>query len=148
MLPFYHLTYKSNTIYKGKCIVYLQMNTMNKTVFAMSVIIATILSVNISVSAVQGHTPTTLKYGEVGQEDQSYFWHDGVLYINAVPTQGNGLFIAETDIDQDYSIDQAIERFGINEDITSFNVQPSEFSDVTVIYELDSDLQFQIVSIQ
>ena len=100
-----------------------------------------------SVSTVSAHTPTTMPYGEVGFEDQAYYWHDGVLYINAVPSVGNGLFIAETDIDQDYSIDQAIERFGIDEDITSFNVQPSEFSTVQVTYELDSDLQFHIVSI-
>ncbi len=121
------------------------MNNKNMS-FAISLIIASFaLS---AIGSVTAHTPTTLPYGEVGQEDESYFYHDGVLYINAVPSKGNGLFIAESDIDQDYSIDQAIERFHIDEDVTSFKVNPSLYSDVTVTYQLDDNLQFHIVSIQ
>lgn len=121
------------------------MNNINMS-FAISLIIASFAAINI-VSAVQGHTPTTMPYGEVGQEDQPYYWHDGVLYVNAVPSQGNGLFLAETDIDQSYTIDQAIDRFGIDEDIKAFIVQPSEFSNVVIMYELDDNLQFQITHI-
>ena len=121
------------------------MNNKNMS-FAISLIIASLAMTNGLVT-VSAHTPTTLPYGEIGQEDESYFYHDNVLYINAVPSKGNGLFIAETDIDQDYSIDQAIDRFGIDEDVTSFSVQPSIFSEVEVTYELDDNLQFQIVSI-
>jgi hypothetical protein len=122
------------------------MNTQNqiKTVLA----IVGLSMVMIATNQVFAHTPNFMNYGEIAQEDQAYYWHDGVLYINAVPSVGNGLFIAESDIDQDYSIDQAIDRFGIDEDITSFVVQPSEFSDVTVTYQLDDNLQFQIVGIQ
>lgn len=89
----------------------------------------------------------TIPYGVIGQEDELSFYHDGILYINAVPSQGNGLFIAEPDIDQDYSIDQAISRFHIDEDITAFNVKPSLYSNVTIMYELDNDLQFQLTHI-
>ena len=49
-----------------------------------------------------------------------YFKHDGFYYVNAVPSQGNGLFMKITDLDNDYSIDQAIERFGIDEDVEEF----------------------------
>ena len=141
-VEYVYITHHTNYNYK--------MNSTNqiKNVLAIVASIAMIAYISSSVSAVQGHTPTTIPYGQIGQEDQAYFWHDGVLYINAIPTQGNGLFIAEYDIDQDYSIDQAIDRFGIDEDVTSFTVQPSVFSEVEVTYELDSDLQFQIVSIQ
>ena len=80
-----------------------------------------------SVASVQtvGAYENFIPYGQVGQEDETHFYHDGVLYINAVPSKGNGLFIAESDIDQDYSIDQAIERFGIYEDQGTFSVQSS-----------------------
>lgn len=122
------------------------MNNKNMS-FAISLIIASFALSNIGLSTASAHTPNFLPYGEVGQEDELYFYHDGVLYINAVPSKGNGLFIAESDIDKDYSIDQAIERFHINEDTTSFNVKPSIYSNVTVMYELDSDLQFQITHI-
>ena len=123
------------------------MNTKNMS-FAISLIIASFAIATISgLSAVQGHTPNTIPYGEIGQEDEAYFWHDGVLYINAVPSVGNGLFLAESDIDQDYSIDQAIERFGINEDSTSFIVQPSVYTNVVIMYQLDDNLQFQLVDI-
>lgn len=94
-----------------------------------------------------GHTPESMPYGEIGQEDQLYFYHHGVLYINVVPTQGNGFFMGEPDINQDYSIDQAIERFGIYEDTTDFNIKPSIYSNVTVLYQLDDDLQFQLTHI-
>jgi hypothetical protein len=115
-----------------------------------SIIISVLALVALSSAAIQtvsAHTPNSLPYGEIGQEDESHFYHDGVLYINAVPSQGNGLFIAQTDIDEDYSIDQAIERFGIYEDTQMFYVQPSEYSTVTVKYQLDNDLQFNIVRI-
>ncbi len=46
-----------------------------------------------------------------------------------------------------YPIDEAIDRFGIDEDVSSFTVQPSVYSDATFLYELDDDLQFQLVSI-
>jgi hypothetical protein len=105
------------------------------------------LMVSLGAPNALGHSPNFLEYGEVGAEDELYFYHHGVLYINAVPSQGNGLFIAETDIDQDYSIDQAIERFGIYEDTEVFNVKPSQYSNVIVMYELDEDLQFQITHI-
>lgn len=122
---------------------------MNTTKMNITLAIGVMIAISLSGFAVsaEAHTPATMPYGEVGQEDEAYFWHDGVLYINAVPSQGNGMFIAEYDIDQDYSIDQAIDRFGIDEDISSFEVQPSAFSEVVVTYELDDNLQFQIVSI-
>jgi len=149
MLPFLYSTYKSNDLYICQFIHKLQMNikTTSKILAVLTAMIA-ISSLIGSVSTVSAHTPNFMPYGEVGQEDQAYYWHDGILYINAVPSVGNGLFIAESDIDQDYSIDQAIDRFGIDEDITSFEVQPSEFSNVTVTYQLDDNLQFQIVGIQ
>jgi hypothetical protein len=121
-------------------------NNQNKTVaIAVMIAISAILATNVS--TVNAHTPNFMPYGEVGQEDQAYYWHDGVLYINAVPSVGNGLFIAETDIDQDYSIDQAIDRFHIDEDTTSFNVQPSMFSETELVYQLDDDLQFQLIGV-
>ena len=118
----------------------------NKTTSIVAIITMIAISA-ANISSVTAHTPNFIPYGQIGQEDESYFYHDGVLYINAIPSKGNGLFIAETDIDQDYSIDQAIDRFGIDEDVTSFSVQPSIFSEVEVTYELDDNLQFQIVSI-
>ena len=80
----------------------------------------------------------------MAQEDQIYFKHDGFYYVNAVPSQGNGLFMKITDLDNDYSIDQAIERFGIDEDVEEFEVQPSLYSKTTFLFQLDSDLQFQM----
>ena len=120
------------------------MNTTNKIItLAIGVMIAIIATNPLSAAA---HTPNFLPYGEVGQEDQAYFWHDGVLYINAVPSQGNGLFIAETDIDQDYTIDQAIDRFGIDEDSHSFVVEPSELSDVGLVFMFnDETLNFELI---
>jgi hypothetical protein len=130
-------------------IVNLQMFNKNiKNISVLAIVALSIASIFAGIETVNAHTPNTLPYGEIGAEDQSYFYHDGVLYINVVPSQGNGFFMAESDIDTDYSIDQAIERFGINEDVTSFEVQPSIYSEVTVTYELDSNLQFQIVGIQ
>ena len=120
--------------------------TQKQNVLAIVASIAILVSLN-QVSIAAAHTPNTMPYGQVGQEDEDYFWHDGVLYINAVPTPGNGLFIAESDIDADYSIDQAIDRFGIDEDIKAFIVQPSQFSNVVIMYELDDNLQFQITHI-
>src|SRR6476620_10992835 len=107
MLPFLYSTYKSNDLYICQFIHKLQMN-IKTTSKILAVLTAMIAISAISVSTVQAHIPNTMSYGEVGQEDQAYYWHDGVLYINAVPSVGNGLFIAETDIDEDYSIDQAI----------------------------------------
>jgi hypothetical protein len=121
-------------------------NTTSQNVLAIVASIAIIVSLS-QVSTVQAHTPNLMPYGEVGQEDQAYYWHDGVLYINAVPSVGNGLFIAETDIDQDYSIDQAIDRFHIDEDTTHFNVQPSLYSETELVYQLDKDLQFQLIGV-
>lgn len=121
-------------------------NTTSQNVLAIVASIAIIVSLS-QVSTVSAHTPNLMPYGEVGQEDQAYYWYDGVLYINAVPSVGNGLFIAETDIDQDYSIDQAIDRFHIDEDTTSFNVQPSMFSETELVYQLDDDLQFQLIGV-
>lgn len=122
------------------------MNTILK-ISALSGFVIALLG-SILVSTVFAHTtPNFMPYGEMGQEDELYYYHDGVLYINAVLSQGNGMFIAEPDIDDDYSIDQAIERFGINEDVQVFNVKPSIYSDVTIMYELDDDLQFQMTYI-
>jgi hypothetical protein len=132
----------------GQCIVYLQMN--NKTTSKILAVLTAMIAMSSligSVSTVSAHTPNFMPYGEVGQEDQAYYWHDGVLYINAVPSVGNGLFIAETDIDQDYSIDQAIDRFHIDEDTTHFNVQPSLYSETELVYQLDKDLQFQLIGV-
>lgn len=123
-------------------------NVMNNKNMVLIVSLITIVgTINSSLVTVSAHTPNTLPYGEIGQEDELYFWHDDVLYINAVPSIGNGLFIAETDIDKDYSIDQAIQRFHIDEDITAFNVKPSLYSNAIVLYELDENLQFQLVDI-
>jgi hypothetical protein len=120
---------------------------MQQTTSIIISVFALFALLSATVQTVGAHSPNTLPYGEIGQEDESYFYHHGVLYINAVPSQGNGLFIAQTDIDEDYSIDQAIERFGIYEDTTDFNVKPSQYSNVIVYYSLDEDLQFQITAI-
>lgn len=50
--------------------------------------------------------------------------------------------ISAQDIDTDYSIDQAIDRFGIDEDWTSFTVEKE--NGPTFLFQLDDDLQFQM----
>jgi hypothetical protein len=87
-------------------------------------------------------------YGSIAQEDQIAVQDkDGYYWVNIVPSQGNGMFMKITDLDDDYSIDQAIDRFGIDEDIQEFEVQPSLYSDATFLYQLDDDLQFQMVAV-
>ncbi len=146
MLPFIYSTLKTNTIYMGKYIVNLQMNstTSKKITVAIAVMIA--ISAIPSVT-VQAHTPNFMPYGEIAQEDEPFYGHDGALYLNVVPNPGNGMFMKLTDIDTDYSIDQAIERFHIDEDTTHFNVQPSLYSETELVYQLDDDLQFQLIGV-
>lgn len=120
-------------------------NKQNKNVLAIVASIAILSSFGL-VSTVQAHTPLTLPYGEVGQEDETYFFHDGMLYINAVPSQGNGLFISEPDLDDDYTVDQAIDRFGIDEDARNFVVEPSVYSNVGLFYQFnDETLFFELI---
>lgn len=120
--------------------------TTIKTVLTMSVIIVVLAAIN-GLSTVQAQTDAFMPYGSIGQEDQPLVYHDGYYYLNIVPSQGNGMFMKLTDIDSDYSIDQAIERFGIQEDTTHFNVQPSMFSETELVYQLDDDLQFQLIGV-
>ncbi len=123
------------------------MNTkQQKQTVAIAVMIA-IVSVMSQVSTVSAHTPNFLNYGELNhQEDELYFMHDGMMYINAVPSQGNGMFMSESDIETSYSVDSAIERFGINEDSHSFSVQPSQYSDVELTFMFnDETLKFELI---
>ena len=60
---------------------------------------------------------------------------------------GNGQFMKITDLDNDYTIDQAIERFGIYEDTESFIVQPSLYSNTVFLFEIDNNGFFQLVDI-
>lgn len=132
------------------CIVYLQMNnkTQKLNVLATIAMVAAI-SILSGFSTVSAHTPNTLDYGALGHfEDESHFYHDGMLYVNVVESQGNGFFMSESDIKQEYTVDNAIQRFGIDEDVNSFQVQPSIYSDVKVIYMFnDETLTFQLLSI-
>ena len=85
-----------------------------------------------------------MSYGSIANEDELFTIHDGSIYVNIVHN-GNGQFMKVTDIDTNYSIDQAIERFNIHEDTTSFVVEPSIYSETGLVFELDNDLQFQLI---
>lgn len=124
---------------------YMNNKNMKQNVLATIAMVAAI-SILSGLNTVNAHTPNTLPYGEVGQEDELYFQHHGSIYINAVPSQGNGLFMEITDIDTDYTVDQAIERFGIMEDTNSFLVQPSLYSEVNLVFMFnDEKLNFQLI---
>ena len=110
---------------------------------AMVAMIAIISSTGVS--TVQADDDIFMPYGSVGQEDQVLVFKDGYYYLNVVPSGSNGMFMKLTDIDKDYSIDQAIERFHISEDTTHFNVKPSVFSSTELAYQLDDNLQFQMI---
>lgn len=123
------------------------MQNAYKTTIVLTIVASiAILGSNFS-STVQAQTDAFMPYGSIGQEDQPLVYHDGYYYLNIVPSQGNGLFMKLTDIDSDYSIDAAIQRFHIDEDVTSFNVQPSMFSETELVYQLDDDLQFQLIGV-
>ena len=119
---------------------------MNKTVLAIvGLSIAMIAGFDI-VSTVQA-AENFMPYGSVGQEDEELVYSNGFYYLNVVPSEGNGMFMKLTDIDSDYSIDQAIERFGINEDVRTFEVQPSVYSETALVYQLNDDLQFEMIGV-
>jgi hypothetical protein len=119
------------------------MNNKNM-VFAIVLSIASIMVAINGVSAVQAQS-AFMPYGTVGNEDQPLVFYKGFYYLNVVPGGSNGMFMKLVDFDKDYSIDQAIERFGIQEDTTHFNVQPSVFSSTELVYQLDEDNQFQMI---
>ena len=140
----------SNTLPKGlyyqSYIVNLQMNTKQKQNVLATIAMVAVVSILSGLSTVQAEK-NFMPYGSIGQEDQIYVKHDGYYWVNIVPSQGNGMFMKITDLDSDYSINQAIDRFGINEDSTSFIVQPSVYSNTVFMFELDDNLQFQLVDI-
>ena len=121
------------------------MNNINQkqNVLATIAMVAAISILN-SLSTVQAQE-SFMPYGSIANEDELYTIYKGVIYVNVVPSQGNGMFMAITDIDTDYSIDQAIERFGIQEDVRTFEVQPSLYSDVNLVFQLNDDLQFEMI---
>lgn len=117
---------------------------MKQTVLTMVGLSIVILVAINGVSTVQAQS-AFMPYGSIGDEDQSLVFYKGFYYLNIVPSQGHGQFMKLIDIDSDYSIDQAIQRFGVDEDTTHFNVQPSVFSDTELVYQLDEDNQFQMI---
>ena len=127
------------------------MNTQNqiKTV-AISAIIA-LLSIGGLVSTVQAQE-AYIPYGtqvnnDIAYEDKPYvILNDEHVYINVVPTQGNRQF-ALTDLETDYTVDEMIDRFGLEEDTNSFVVEPfNNISNVGIVYQFnDETLTFQLI---
>jgi|SRR5688500_10158762 len=134
-----------HSLYYSLFIHMLTMNTKTqiKTV-AIAVMVAILTSIG-SVTDIAAQETNFMPYGSIAQEDQLYTIYEGQIWLNVVLGQGNGQFMKITDIDQDYSIDQAIDRFGIDEDISSFLVEPSQYSNVALVFELDDNLQFQLI---
>lgn len=101
-----------------------------------------------SIGHVNAQEANFMPYGSIGQEDQSYVFYDGHFWVNTQANLGigNGQFMKIVDLDKDYTIDQAIERFGIYEDTTSFIVQPSLYSNTVFLFELEGNF-FEIKAI-
>lgn len=109
-----------------------------------------LLSVSSNVQTVGAQEANFMPYGSIGQEDESYVYHDGYFWVNTGANLGvgNGQFMKITDLDSDYTIDQALERFPqIYEDIEEFIVQPSLYSNTVFMFEIDSDNMFQLTHI-
>ena len=123
-------------------------NTTTKqiTVLAVFGLLTAALS---SIQTVGAQETNFMPYGSIGQEDESAVYHDGHFWVNTGANLGigNGQFMKITDLDNDYTIDQAIERFGIYEDTESFIVQPSLYSNTVFLFEIDNNGFFQLVDI-
>lgn len=125
------------------------MNTKNqlKTVLAMSIIIA-ILSTNMS--TVQGHIPNFMPYGEIGQEDQLFFKHHDLYYINTADNLNNdGMFAQVNEINDSFTVNGAQKVFNIADGTTSFIYEPiinGKFMNVLFLYEFDG-YDFELTSV-
>ena len=142
---------KSKRLYISKCIVYLEMNTQTqiKNVFAIVASIAILSGFMSTVNAQEAYIPygTQVNNNDIAYEDKLYIIaNDEHVYINVVPLQGEGQF-ALTGLETDYTVDEAIERFGIHEDSESFVVESfANISDVGIVYEfVESSKTFQLI---
>ena len=126
-------------------------NITTQNVLAIVVSIALIAAISNSVSTVNAHTPNFLQYGALNhQEDQLYFVHDGSIYVNTGANMGigNGQFMKITDLETAYNVNDALDRFYpyIQEDTNQFEVMPSQYSNVSLIYQFnDETLNFELL---
>lgn len=121
------------------------MNTkiQKQNVFAIVASIAILASLS-QVSTVNAHQ-TIYQYGTVAQEDQDFAVVDGNVYLNTVYEDNSGNF--RYAIQSEFTVDEAIERFGINEDTHSFTVQ-KDWNNAEMIFMFnDETLTFQFIGV-
>ena len=124
------------------------MNNKNLSVLAIVALsIATMGLIN------NAHAAQFEQYGTIGQEDQLIAKNEnGLYYVNTGTAYGigNGMFEQVNEISDNFSINGAINTFGIYEDTETFIYEPilsnGKYSNVLFMYNLEGQM-FELVHI-
>lgn len=121
-------------------------NDVNTTKSIISVLVIVGLSIASlgQISNVMAENDNFMPYGSIANEDQLYTIYKGDIWINVVPSKGNGQFMQITDLETSYTVNEALDRFypSIQEDTNQFEVMPSVYSNVSLIYQFNDETLF------